>query len=192
MIELILGVLVSPYLWGLLFLFSFLAEANDASGWCGFMWAILLIAVLFTFQPGFVTALLIIGGYILVGIGWSIFRYRKHISDSFESWKANEVARHELERKRNPESTTYPIEMFIGSITHKGLSPIECSDKIVYWAIFWPPSFVSYLLGDFAKELIMKIAGKTYGSFYDKLTTRVIIESNQSESKDPQANTAVQ
>jgi hypothetical protein len=170
MIEFFLGVLVSPYLWGMLLLLSFFAEANNASGWCGFMWTLLLGVLLFSFQPGFALAVTLIVGYLLSGVLWSIFRYRKYISDAYENWKENKGR---FDKDTNTVFTeTYYFEK---------LSPKECSGKITYWAIYWPPSLITYLLGDFAKEAIMKIGGKTFGTFYNNLAAKAVNEYKPKE-----------
>ena len=154
----------------MLLLLSFLAEANDASGWCGIMWTLLLGVLLFSFQPGFALAVTLIIGYLLSGVLWSIFRYRNYISDSYGDWKEN--------KGTNPA-------VFTETYSFEKLSPKECSGKITYWAIYWPPSLITYLLGDFAKEAIMKIAGKTFGTFYNNLAAKAVKEKYQLKEDSP-------
>jgi len=141
--------------WGVLIIavliiLGILFEHNESRGWAVFV-AILLAGVAYVF---FSVPLYMIGigvaGYIVVGLVWSFWRYKRHAQKVVEKNKG----------RNNSEK-----EMALRS-----LHPKAMLGTITAWIMVWPFSMVGSLAGDlinFVQSLVTKFFRGVYFRIYD-------------------------
>lgn len=135
---------------GILFLLGIVSEHNASSGWAIF-WMILAASVAFVaFSFSWVTLAIGAVGYVVVGLMWSFWRYKRHAQKVVAANKTESatVKQRVLER-------LHPREM-VGTITS--------------WIIIWPFSMIENLVGDilnFVQELVTKFFRGVYHRIYD-------------------------
>jgi membrane protein implicated in regulation of membrane protease activity len=84
-------------------------------------------------------------GYVLIGVVWSIWRYRRFVRDAVDN---------------NP-----------GRESYAHLSPARQAGRIVHWMIVWPISMASNVIGDvllLAKTIVTTWLRGIYESIYQE------------------------
>jgi hypothetical protein len=155
MIEFILALLLTPYALVAFAILGIFSEHNEARGW----------AVFFTLVAGFVAfkyfSLSVVelawytGAYVLTGVLWSFFRYRRHVRA--------EVAKIKEEYKDGEHLVSRESAL-------KRLHPKEMLSTIVAWIVIWPFSVVDNLVGDvinFIETLVTTVFRTVYNKIYE-------------------------
>lgn len=131
-------------------IFGILAEHNESSGWAVF-WLLLAGAVSYiAFSVSFLMLALAAVTYIVIGVLWSFWRYKRHVITHVE---ANRTADSRT-RERILEQI-HPKRM-LGTITA--------------WIVIWPFSFLDSFVGDlinFIQSLVTKFFRGIYFKIYD-------------------------
>jgi hypothetical protein len=137
-------------------LLGVLFEANGARGWAVFA-AIVTAAVSYFF---FHVALATIGigavVYLVVGLLWSFYRYKRHASDIVEKFR--NAAQRDRERA---------LEL---------LHPKEMLGTITAWIMIWPFSFIEHFVGDLItgiQTLVSKFFRGVYHRIYDSAVSQL-------------------
>lgn len=135
---------------GVLALLGILSEHNDSSGWALF-WLILAGGVAYmAFNVPLMFLAIGAVAYIVIGLCWSFWRYKRYVADKVEKNKtANQSQRERVLREIHPSN-------MIGSITS--------------WILVWPFSFVASIssdLIDFVHTMITKFFRGVYFRIYD-------------------------
>lgn len=94
-------------------------------------------------------------GYVVIGLVWSFYRYKRYITDQAK-----------MIRKSN-ESNDMKL------IRAKRLHPTKHIDTITAWIIIWPFSAVDNLVGDFINT-IQKLVTTVFKNVYYKIYTSVL------------------
>jgi hypothetical protein len=135
---------------GVLVMLGILFEHNGARGWSVFS-ALVVAAVAYLF---FNVSLLAIAigavGYIVIGLIWSFWRYKRH---------AQKVV--EANKKSSAQEKEYAL---------RALHPKAMLGTITAWIIIWPFSMVENVVGDvinFIQELVTKFFRGVYHKIYD-------------------------
>jgi len=133
-----------------LFLFGILAEHTESSGWAIFFMILAVAVAFFTFSFSWLTLALGAVGYIVVGLLWSFWRYKRHAQKVVEA---------------NKKSTAQEKEYAL-----RALHPKAMLGTITAWIVIWPFSLVENLVGDiinFIQELVTKFFRGVYHKIYD-------------------------
>lgn len=150
MIEFVLGVLMSPWVFAALILFAVLAEAGvsragDYSGW-SIVWSVPLAIMGYLFfrdafpdvQVTLPNALMVIGAYAILGTLWSLWRYRCYVHDAIAHVKTH------YGEKLHDRSKYHTIV----ENTKYETSPRNNMGFIVFNLALFPISFVAHMLED--------------------------------------------
>jgi predicted membrane protein len=131
-------------------LLGIISEHNDSSGWSIF-WLILAGGVAFlAFNISLVTLAIGAVSYIVIGLIWSFWRYKRHAQNVVKEHKDSSAT-----EKQRVLERLHPSKM-IGSITA--------------WIIVWPFSMVENIVGDllnFVQDLVVKYFRGVYTRIYD-------------------------
>lgn len=133
-----------------LFVLGILSEHNDSSGWSIFFMLIAAGVAFLTFSLSWTMLAVYAGGYLVVGLIWSFWRYKRHAEKVVAENKGADARTKETVLRR-----LHPKEM-VGSITA--------------WVMIWPFSFVENMVGDlinFIQTLITKVFRGIYHKIYD-------------------------
>jgi hypothetical protein len=142
-------ILTWPALIVLLFL-GILFEHNGARGWAVFTALAAAAVSYFFFAVPLATIAIGTLGYVVLGVIYSFFRYKRHASKIVEQFK-NESA----ERKERALYDLHPKQML---------------STITAWIIIWPFSFVENFVGDIInaiQALVTKFFRGVYHRIYD-------------------------
>lgn len=158
MIEFILGILVSWWFLGGLGLWLLLLSHWESDGWGLFFLILLAICIYLAFNIPANIILSIIALYIPIGIGWSIFRWKRHCKNTIKGVDFEKLG---LYKK--------------GLLLVK-LKPEENTTKIVNWIFVWPFSFIETILGDivdivedFVRERIIGVYNGISKKYLDQI-----------------------
>lgn len=141
--------------WGILILsilvlFGIIAEHNDSRGWSVF-WALLAAAIAYlAFNVSLVTLAIGAVVYIVIGLFWSFWRYKRHASKIVEKYRT--------------ASTTEKERAL------RDLHPKEMLGTITAWIMIWPFSMVENMIGDLItgiQMLVTKFFRGVYHRVYD-------------------------
>ena len=103
--------------------------------------------------------------YIPTGIGWSIFRWKRHCKRAFSSYSPD----------------TKDNDPWTGALSSKQdlirlLDPKRQMNKIITWIFVWPFSFLDNLIGDiidlvrdFVKKYLIQIYNNIAGNYLDQI-----------------------
>lgn len=135
---------------GVLFLLGILSEHNESSGWAVF-WMVLAAGVAWiAFSLPLMWLAIGAVAYIVIGLFWSFWRYKRHVSKMVEKHKESSS----MERER----------------VLRQLHPKEMLGTITAWIVVWPFSLVENLVGDiinFIQSLVTKFFRGVYFRIYD-------------------------
>ena len=133
-----------------LLIMGILFEHNGARNWAVFTALVVMAVSYFFFAIPLMTVLLGAVGYVVIGLIWSFYRYKRHASDVVEANKnASETARQ------------YAI---------RDLHPKEMLGTITAWIVVWPFSLVENFVGDIItgiQTLVQKVFRGIYHRIYD-------------------------
>lgn len=113
-----------------LLLLGVLAEHNDSRGWAVFFGIVLATISYFYFELVLLDMLMWSAAYFIVGIFWSFWRYRRHMTRT--------VARLRSE---------YDDLIIINRALQRH-TPGNMKGTITAWVIIWPLSFIGSMSGD--------------------------------------------
>ena len=151
MFEFIIGILLA---WPTLIVFTLLAifsEYHD-SGWAIFFGLVIAVLSYFYFGVAFKDLLVIVPGYIIVGVLWSFWRYKRFVDKS-------------VEREKDKHGAIDPSTL---ATLKAHLSPNRQLGSIVSWIIIWPISLVENLLGDIIKGVELLVTN-VFKSIYRRI-----------------------
>lgn len=148
--EFILGLLLSwPALIALV-LIGILFEHNGSSGWAIFFGLIAAAVSYFYFQIPLATIAIGAVAYVVIGMMWSFYRYKRHAMKVVEEYKN--------ESPQNKERALHRLH------------PKEMIGTISAWIAIWPFSMVENLVGDIIntiQTLITKFFRGIYHRIYE-------------------------
>lgn len=144
-----------------LVLLGILFEHNGARG-CAVATSLAVMAVSYFY---FNISLLALGlgtlGYILLGLVWSFYRYKRHANKVVEEYKN----RSDSDKER----------------ALKNLHPTNMLSTITAWIIIWPYSFIENFVGDIINAiqlLVQKIFRGVYHRIYNNAVVSLTGRSN--------------
>lgn len=101
------------------------------------------------FSVPLTTLALILLGYVIVGLLWSFWRYKRFVSTGVKSISKNSGDNIIASRLRD-------------------LSPERNKGTLVFWILMWPLSLISNLIGDII-NLIQKLVTEVFHKVYAKI-----------------------
>lgn len=135
---------------GVLFLLGILSEHNNSSGWAVFWMLLSSAVVLVAFNLPLTWLSIGAVAYIMIGLVWSFWRYKRHVSKMVEEYRESSA----MERER----------------ILRRLHPREMLGTITAWIMVWPFSLVENLIGDiinFVQTLVTRIFRGIYFKIYE-------------------------
>jgi len=134
-------------------LFGIIAEANDARGWSVF-WMILAAAVAYvSFNISLVMLAVGAVGYVVIGLFWSFWRYKRHVSKTVE---------------QNRDAAPQQKERVLAQIHPKAML-----GTITAWIMIWPFSMVENIIGDLITAIQMLVTKFFRGVYHRVYETAV-------------------
>lgn len=136
-----------------------LFEHNEARGWAIFTAIIVAIVSYFFFKVDWQTIVVGAGIYVLVGVVWSFWRYKR--------WVETKVA---ALKNRSKEIDKYDLQR---------LQPNENLDTIVAWIIIWPFSAIENLTADIIngiERLVTTVFRTVYTKIYESATSGLSVK----------------
>jgi O-antigen/teichoic acid export membrane protein len=97
-------------------------------------------------------------GYVIVGVLWSFWRYKRFVSIGVKSISKDSADRIITSRLRE-------------------LSPEQNKGTLVFWIFMWPLSLISNLIGDFiniTQKLVTEVFHKVYAKIFASYTKDII------------------
>ena len=134
----------------LLVLLGAIFESNGARGWSVFTGLVVAAVSYFYFHVSFFTILLITGLYLVIGVAWSFYRYKRHVSEVVEENRNADV-----KTKQRVLLEIHPKAMLV---------------PITRWILIWPFSLIENFVGDFivlVQQLVTKVFKGIYHRIYD-------------------------
>lgn len=131
-----------------LLFFGILSEHNDSSGWSIFFMLIAGAVAFMSFTVSWIMLAVYAVGYIVIGLVWSFWRYKRHADKIVQKFKNADPR-----EKQMALSRLHPKEM-IGTITA--------------WILVWPFSFVQNMLKDLIAAIQMMVT-KFFRGIYHKI-----------------------
>lgn len=101
-------------------------------------------------------------GYIVVGLLWSFWRYKRYLVDAVASIKASSAS-DDMKQHRAEQ-----------------LHPVRNLDTITAWILIWPFSFISSVTGDLIdgiQMLVKKVFRGVYHKMYLSATADLLASS---------------
>lgn len=151
MFAFVAGFLLSwPALIGLA-LIGVLFEHNGARGWAVTTALVLAASAYFFFAVPLLTILIGAAAYLVAGVAWSVWRYKRYVDKTVEKYKAE----NEAVRRRVIEA----------------LHPKAMLSTLTAWILIWPFSLVENIAGDLInaiQALVTKVFRGVYHSIYNK------------------------
>jgi hypothetical protein len=135
---------------GVILVLGMISEHTDSSGWSIFFLLIAGAVVFMSFSVSWTMLAIYAGAYLVVGLLWSFWRYKRHAEKVVAKNKTADAR-----QKQQALESLHPKEM-LGSITA--------------WILVWPFSLVQNLLGDiinFIQALVTKFFRGVYHRIYD-------------------------
>ena len=143
-----------------LFVLAIFCEAVDATKTALFFATIMAITGIVFFQVPLQTMGYYTMGYLLFGVLWSIWRYKRHVTKTLASVTSFSGRERLIEQ----------------------LHPARMTGQIVHWMVIWPISFISNATGDLivlAKSIVTHWLKGIYEGIYNSAVSSV-------RNKDPQ------
>lgn len=136
-----------------------LFEHNGARGWAVASSLGAMVIAFFFFNVSLLSLAMYAAGYIVIGLIWSFYRYKRHAGDVVEEHRNKSAHEKEAALKR--------------------LHPKAMLPSITAWILIWPFSLVENFVGDLItgiQTLVSKIFRGIYHRIYDSavaaLTTK--------------------
>lgn len=144
---------------GILFVLGILFEHSNWRGFAVFTAIVSSVAAYFYFEIPAMTMAAYAGGYLAVGLCWSVWRYKRHV----DFMVAEAVTSSQPERER---------------VAAK-LLPSAMWDTIVAWIIVWPFSFVENFTKDIIdtiSALVRRVFKGMYNRIYDSAVAKLKLQ----------------
>lgn len=151
------GYMLNWYTLGIIFFIGIIAESNDAHGWSVFFGLVAATISYFVFSVSLVTIAWCLLAYVPIGIAWSIWRYKRHVSDT-------------VERVRDMSENDYDRVSAINQ-----LHPSRMLSTLTTWVIAWPFSMIENVCGDFVK-MIQTMITTFFKGVYHKIYNQGVAE----------------
>ncbi len=175
MLEFIVSLLLAPITVYALMVIALICEYNERHGWTVILTGVLMYIAYATFQLTLPHLAMVLGGYVPVGFMWSFWRWKRHCDSVVEKTEEKVKELNQVDYSFNTKILEGRIERCrseaIGSIT-----PSKQMDRLVYWVLGWPFSFIEMVLRDFVnliERTIRAIATQTYQRITAKATARI-------------------
>ncbi len=142
-------------------LLGIVAEHNDGRGFAVFLTLCATAVAYFFFNLAPMDLLICAIGYIIIGFGWSFWRYRRFVVAEVEKINASDY---------NQDRKQMRVE---------SLHPRNHVDTIVAWVIVWPFSAIENLIGDLITgitTLVTTTFKRAYQSIYDSATAGLTVK----------------
>lgn len=133
-----------------LLFFGILSEHNDSSGWSVFFMLIAGAVVYMAFSVSWMMLAVYSVAYIVIGLFWSFWRYKRHAAKVVEQHKNSDARQKEFALQR--------------------LHPKAMLGTITAWIMVWPFNFIQNMLGDLItaiQSLVTKFFRGIYHRIYD-------------------------
>lgn len=144
------GIMLTPWALAALFILGIFAEHNDSRGWSVFFALIAMGVSYFFFGLPLMTIAIGAAGYLVIGLVWSFWRYKRFVQKAVDENKnAPDITKEAVLRRIHPKA-------MLGTITA--------------WIMVWPFSFVESIAGDLInaiQSLVTKIFRGIYHKIYD-------------------------
>jgi len=98
--------------------------------------------------------------FIIIGIGWSLFKWKLIVQNEIEKGKLYNSPKDEVKREINYKKDY---------------------DTIAYWILLWPFSLLGYVVNDFICNAMKKLINKI-NTLYDRITDRLLSDYQKLES----------
>lgn len=134
----------------ILVILGILAEHNAGRGWAVFFSLVSMAVAFFFFSVSLVSLAIYAVGYIVIGLVWSFYRYKRHASDIVEKHKNLSLQEKEMALRR--------------------LHPKAMLPTITAWILVWPFSLIENFVGDIIngiQALVTKFFRGIYHRIYD-------------------------
>lgn len=139
-----------------LLILGILFEHNGAHGWAVFSAITTMVVSYFFFGIPLTTVLLGAFTYVVIGIVWSFYRYKRYVNDI--------IIEHKDSSKSMKEAVLSRIH------------PREMLSTITAWILIWPFSLVENFVGDIItgiQLLVQKVFRKVYHKIYDSAVSQL-------------------
>jgi hypothetical protein len=161
-----MGVLMSQWVLGLLFIAVLILDFNEIKFMSGLLSVVILSGIYLIFKNsipdvGWPTIVMIIAGYLTVGIGWSLFKFRRYVSKLLGKYEAG----------KDKDKTMFDYTQLQRSVS----LTTENVERISYWAGFWPVSVVGFFLHDFLNWVVTDVLAKLYQHIADSVLKNATI-----------------
>jgi hypothetical protein len=129
-----------------------LSEHNESRGWSMFFGIVVMISSYFFFNVSLETIAYYVAAYVVIGLLWSFWRYKRFVTAGIESinFESDHIS---SGYKRNRISEFHPSENL---------------DKITAWIIVWPFSMIENVTGDLI-SLVHTLITKVFKGVYHKI-----------------------
>ncbi len=130
--------------------FGILAEHNDGRGFAVFLALLGAGVAFFFFNMSLIALAMYVVGYIVIGLVWSWYRYKRHAADV-------------VEKHQNSNDSTKERAL-------QELHPKAMLGTITAWIMVWPFSLVENFVGDLInaiQSLVSKFFRGVYHKIYD-------------------------
>lgn len=121
-----------------------------------------------------ITSLVGVFGYLLLGLGWSFFKWFLYLSDSAKDYeRQREKIKSDFDLKHNDTGQTgYSFKEWVQR--NYGFPPLLSRHKsrLMTWTFFWPISIFKFMFSDFLRKLWDGIYTLT-SKVYQKITNAV-------------------
>jgi hypothetical protein len=159
--SLVAGYLLTwPALVGFLLL-GVIFEHRGASRWAVFAGLVSMAISYFYFDITLENIAFCAVAYLVVGLVWSFWRYKRFVADSVEYIKARNY-RNDFDRNN----------------AYENLHPSRNLSAITSWIIIWPFSAIENILGDVItaiQALVTKVFKSVYQKIYEKAISGLIV-----------------
>jgi len=141
-----------PALIAIIFL-GIVFEANEAHGWAVTFGVIAAAIAYFFFSVPLMTLALYSAGYVVVGLFWSWWRYKRYADQMVEKYKG-----------RSEQDRRHALQQ---------LHPKNMIGKFTTWVLVWPFSMVENIAGD-AIKLLQEVISKFFRGIYHRIYNNAV------------------
>lgn len=140
--EMILGIVLSSYFLCALLIWSIFCLATDEqSTFAAFLLIVAAVVAYNIYHPSVKQILFCIPAYAIVGVIWSIWRFKRHVAAKLASFRQDCDSREKIYEVKNIDTVLY------------SLHPKRNVSFLVYHIILWPFSIIANILQDIVHGL---------------------------------------
>jgi hypothetical protein len=133
-----------------------LSEHNESRGWSMFFGIVVMISSYFFFNVSLETIAYYVAAYVVIGLLWSFWRYKRFVTAGIESINLSSPV----------GNNNYNNDFKLRQIAN--LHPAQNLDKITAWIIVWPFSMIENVTGDLI-SLVHTLITKVFKGVYHKI-----------------------